>query len=252
MATRTSSWTRQLCVTALILALVAPYAAAGEAKTAKKGKAGGKKGATTESPAPAASEEGFVSLFDGKTLDGWKVNENPGSFVVENGAIVTKNGTRSHLFYDGPVANHNFKNFILRMDVMTTTGANSGVFFHTQFQETGWPGIGYECQVNSTHSDPIRTGSIYQAKDLVNKAGSEHSKDGKWFALEIAVEGKKITVKVDGKVINEYTEPDNVVPPKNRPGRKLSSGTIALQAHPPIPGMPGTVMFKNIRVKVLP
>src|SRR5687768_2256325 len=69
--------------------------------------------------------DGWVSLFDGRTLTGWRASENPATFRVENGEIVV-HGPRAHLFYDGPVLNHEFKDFELRAEVMTRPGANSG------------------------------------------------------------------------------------------------------------------------------
>src|SRR5690606_20146234 len=96
--------------------------------------------------------DGWISLFDGKTLNGWKINEHPETFKVENGAIVV-NGERSHLFYEGDVADHDFKNFELKVEVMTFPGSNSGIYFHTQFQENGFPEIGHEVQVNISHTD---------------------------------------------------------------------------------------------------
>ena len=104
-----------------------------------------------------AAEDGWICLFDGKSLDGWKVSENPDSFKVEDGQIVAF-GPRGHLFYDGDVENHNFKNFHFKADVMTTPGSNSGLYFHTKYQDSGWPSAGYEAQVNNTHSDPKKTG----------------------------------------------------------------------------------------------
>ena len=65
--------------------------------------------------------EGFYSLFDGKTLDGWKASENKDAWAVEDGTIAAKSG-RSHLFYDGPVNDHDFTNFELKADVMTKPG----------------------------------------------------------------------------------------------------------------------------------
>ena len=85
-------------------------------------------------------EEGFVSLFDGKTLDGWKVGENADVFQVRDGMIVMECPATihspAHLFYVGDVSHHDFKNFDLRVDVMTFPGANSGIYFHTKYQES--------------------------------------------------------------------------------------------------------------------
>jgi hypothetical protein len=185
-----------------------------------------------------AADEGWISLFDGKSLEGWKVGANAASFRVEDGQLIA-NGPVAHLFYDGPVAKHNFKNFHLRADVMTMPKANSGLYFHTQFQESSWPKIGYEVQVNTTHSDPKKTGGLYGVKDVFEAP----AKDGEWFTEEILVQGKRIITKVNGKTLVDYTEPDDVTG-----SRRLSSGTFAIQAHDP----GSKVFFKNIQVKVLP
>ena len=195
------------------------------------------------SVAPLAQTDGWVSLFDGKTLDGWKASENPSTFSVADGAIVVA-GERSHLYYVGPVNNHVFTNFEWKADVMTTPGSNSGMYFHTEFQEGGWPSKGYEVQVNNSHTDWRRTGGLYAIVDVKEPP----AKDGTWFTQHITVTGKHVVIKVDGKVTAEYTEPDNVERPPDMAGRKLGSGTFALQGHDP----KSKVFFKNIMVKVLP
>src|SRR5690606_25714807 len=91
-------------------------------------------------------KEGWISLFDGKTLNGWKIAGNQDSFKVEDGAIVANGQPVGHLFYDGEVQNHDFKNFELMVDVKTTEGSNGGVYFHTKLQESGWPEYGFESQ----------------------------------------------------------------------------------------------------------
>ncbi|NIN37057.1 MAG: DUF1080 domain-containing protein, partial [Gammaproteobacteria bacterium] len=78
------------------------------------------------------SNDGWISLFDGKTLNGWKASENEGTFSVMGKGIVVQ-GKRSHLFYTGAVENANFKDFEFKADVMTKPGANSGMYFHTQY-----------------------------------------------------------------------------------------------------------------------
>jgi hypothetical protein len=180
------------------------------------------------------SADGWVKIFDGKTLEGWKVGENSSTFSVADGAIVVF-GSRAHLFYDGPLNNHNFKNFEFKAKVMTMPGANSGMYIHTTYQETGWPEKGYEIQVNNSHTDWRRTGSVYAIQDVKEAP----AKDNEWFTQHIIVQGKKITIKVNDKVINEYTEGEN--------GR-LSSGTVALQGHDP----KSKVLYKDIMVKPLP
>ena len=107
----------------------------------------------------------WVSLFDGKSLDGWKASESQSTFTVKDGAIVVF-GPRSHLFYVGPAGNHSFKNFEFQAEVMTTPGSNSGIYFHTAYQETGFPEKGFEVQVNNSHTDWKRTGGLYDIQDV--------------------------------------------------------------------------------------
>jgi 3-keto-disaccharide hydrolase len=190
----------------------------------------------------AADEEGFKSLFDGKSLDAWKVAEKePNSFKLVDGAIVA-NGPACHLFYVGDAKP--FKNFVLKLQVMTKPKSNGGVYVHTKYQDTGWPNTGHECQVNQTHSDPIKTGSIYRCANVMNISPA---KDDAWFDYEIQVVGKKCTVSVNGKVVNEWTEPAEGAPGVD-PSWRFGEGTFALQAHDPV----SVVMYKNIRVKRLP
>lgn len=183
----------------------------------------------------------WISLFDGKTLDGWKASENPETFKVEDGKIVV-HGPRSHLFYVGSVHDHNFKNFEFKAQVMTTPGSNSGMYFHTEYQEEGWPSKGYEVQVNNSHTDWRRTASLYAIDDVREVP----AKDNEWFTQHIIVRGKRIIIQVDGKTQVDYTEPDNLE--ADRGDRKISSGTFALQGHDP----ESKVYYKDIMVKPLP
>ena len=191
---------------------------------------------------PANNQEDWISLFDGKTLTNWKVGQNAGTFSVENGSIVA-NGDVAHLFYNGDVNMHNFKNFEFKADVMTTPGSNSGIYFHTAFQERGWPAKGYEVQVNNTHTDWRKTGSLYGIDDVKEVS----VKDNEWFTEHIIVQGKRVVIKINGKTVVDYTEPENV----DRKGdslRVFSNGTFALQGHDP----KSKVYFKNLVVKILP
>lgn len=186
---------------------------------------------------PSDTEQGFASLFDGHSFNGWKVGKNPDTFQIRDGMIVV-NGPVAHLFYVGDVNGHTFKNFHFKADVMTFPQANSGLYFHTKFQEEGWPKHGYEAQVNNSHKDWRRTGSLYGVEDV----SEAPAKDNAWFTEEIIVQGKHIVIKVDGKTAVDYTEPDGVTG-----DRRLSQGTFALQGHDP----GSTVHFKNLRVKIL-
>jgi len=196
---------------------------------------------TSATTRAADEKDGWTPLFDGKTLDGWKAAERPESFRVEDGAIVA-HSQRAHLFYEGPVGKHDFRDFDLRADVKTTPGSNSGIFFHTKFQPEGWPAVGYEAQVNNTHRDPQKTGGLYD----VAKVLAAPAKDNVWFRLEVSVRGKRVVVKVDGKTVVDFTETEGYKPPADRPHRRLGHGTIALQAHDPN----STVYFKNIEIKL--
>lgn len=188
---------------------------------------------------PGAS---WISLFDGRSLEGWKVGANSESFIVSDGAI-TVNGNVAHLYYDGAVAGHQFTNFELKIDVKTTAGSNSGVYFHTQYQESSWPQKGYEVQVNNSHTDWRRSGSLWAIQDVKET----YARDDEWFTLHIKVKGKKVSVKINGRQVVDYEEPQNVQRNKGMEGRVLSSGTFALQAHDP----KSTVYYKNIKVKIM-
>ncbi len=213
-----------------------------------------------------AQENGWVSLFDGKTLNGWKVGDNKESFKVEDGNIVV-NGKTAHLFYD--VGDNPFVNFEFKAEVMTMPNSNSGIYIHTKYQEGSWPKFGYECQVNQTQSDRIKTGSLYNVVDVYKVDVPEGqtyqpsikiepnrvflnvpeapAKDNEWFTYRIIVNGKRIITEVNGKTLVDYTEPDGK---KAGEGftRVLDKGTFALQAHDP----GSKVLYRNIQVKRLP
>ena len=180
-------------------------------------------------------KDGWLQLFNGKDLSGWKLDQwNPKSISVEDGAIKC-HGKPSMIYYVGK--GHQMKDFHFVADVMTKPRANGGIFFHTKYQDKGWP-IGHEAQINMTHGDPVKTGSVY----IVKKNLKAPAKDNEWFKYEIIVRGKTIETKVNGKTVVTYKEPSDV-----RGKRKLSSGTIGIQAHDP----GSVVLIKNIRVKPL-
>jgi len=183
------------------------------------------------------SKNGWIPLFNGKNLDGWKASENKDTFSVrpQEGIIVVK-GPRSHLFYEGNVANATFTDFEFKADIMTKPSANSGMYFHTEYRQTGWPKKGFEVQVNNSHTDWRRTGSLYGINDLRDSA----AEDNKWFTQHIIVDGRQITVMVDDKIVMEYAVPEG-------DNRRLSSGTLALQGHDP----GSTIYYKNIMVRPL-
>ena len=185
--------------------------------------------------------ETWVSLFDGESLGDWKPNENSDTWSVEDGCIVV-NGVRSHLFYMGE--EKDFKNFHFRAEVRTLANSNSGIYFHTTWQDEGWPKQGYESQVNVSHGDPVKSGSLYNTvklfKEDIEKAGLQNDT---WWVQEIVVRGNRVVVKLNGNVVIDYTEP------ANKEGTvKLSRGTFALQGHDP----GSTAYFRNLKVRRLP
>lgn len=183
----------------------------------------------------------WISLFDGQSLGDWKPNENPQSWSVKDGYLIA-NGPRSHLFYMGP--ENDFKNFHFRAEIKTEPNSNSGIYFHTQWQDQGWPAHGYESQVNVSHADPVKSGSLYNtvklSKEDIEKAGL---KNNTWWTQEIIVRGKRVIVKLNGHTVIDYTEPADKEGPV-----KLSHGTFALQAHDP----GSTVYYRKLEVRRLP
>ncbi len=192
---------------------------------------------------PAKPEKGFKSLFNGKDFTGWTIaKENEGTFSIKEGAIVA-NGNRCHLYYTGPVNKHEFKDFELKVDVMTQPKSNGGIYFHTAYQEKSWPSKGFEVQVNNTHGDWRKTAGLYAVEDNKDKV----AEDGKWFTEHIVVKGNVVTTYVDGKKVITWTQPSDWKGIKDTPDRVIGTGTFALQGHDP----GSTVMYKNIRVKPL-
>jgi 3-keto-disaccharide hydrolase len=202
--------------------------------------------------APGVLAQDWIALQDGKSLAGWKPAERPESWVVEEGAFVSR-GERSHLFYVGKVGKHDFRNFEFSAEVMTSPGANSGIYVHTKWQGPGWPAAGYELQVINSNPpaetmngyiEYKMTGSIY----AVRNTWVAPAKDNEWFNYRIKVVGKTIQTFINDQLICEYAEPENSFRPDDKKGRLLGSGTFALQAHDP----GSVVKYRNMKVRILP
>ena len=196
-----------------------------------------------------AAEDGWVDIWDGSTFSGWKLStDNPSTFKIVDGAIVAQ-GPRSHLFYVGEVSGGVFRNFELKVDVLAKNNSNGGIYFHTDYQETGWPAKGFEVQVNNTFQrDPRKSGSLYGVSDSLFPP----AKDDEWFTEHIVVRGNTVKIYVNDQLITNWVQPedwDGLRPARaqNFPERKIGTGTIALQGHDPN----SVVMYKNIRVKLL-
>ncbi len=188
-----------------------------------------------------AQESEWTAMFNGKSLKGWKANENKDSWQVKDGMLVCE-GPRSHLFY---VADKEpFTNFHFKAQVKTTKGSNAGIYFHTRYQDEGWPKYGYECQVNISHKDPKKSSGLYSVRDVADPP----AKDGEWYTQEIIVKGKNIKLIMNGKTMVDYTEPSDKKEFSESFARRLDKGTFALQAHDP----DSVVYFKDLKVKRLP
>lgn len=154
----------------------------------------------------------WVKMFDGSTLDGWKANERPENWTVADGAINGK-GPRSHLFWMKEECN----NCEFKAKIWLAKGSNSGMYFRAAFGPA-WPS-GYESQVNNSHTDPVKTGSLYN----IVKVYDQLVPDETWWEQHIIVRGNHIVIKVNGKVVVDYHDYKNT----------YTKGYLALQQHDP-------------------
>jgi hypothetical protein len=179
-------------------------------------------------PAWAGQSDGWVSLFDGKTLGGWTTADGtPGEWKVEDGVITSASKTASHLFSP----RGDYKNFRYRAEIKINDKGNSGMYFRTK-KEKGFP-HGYEAQINSTQRDPVKTGSLYNhvpVKDVLVPPET-------WFTQEVEAVGDHIVIKVNGKTTVDYHDPKN----------SYTEGHFAFQHHDPT----CKVQIRRIEVKEL-
>ncbi|MDR1957703.1 MAG: DUF1080 domain-containing protein [Planctomycetaceae bacterium] len=184
------------------------------------------------------ADDGWVKIFNGKNLDGWKDNApgDGGEFAVENGEIVGK-GTKNHLFY-----REELKNFELKIDASINNKGNSGVYVKSPWVDKDWPTGGFEIQLNATHSDPVKTGSLYNIIKLFESPVPEDT----WFTYHLIVKGDSLTVKVNDKVLYTYVDPAAGTP-ETALKRISQKGHIALQQHDP----GSHPKFKNVYLKKL-
>ncbi len=200
-------------------------------------------------PTALRADSDWIPLFDGRTLRGWKAGENSHSFRVVDGQIAAS-GPRSHLFYTGRTRNASFKNFELRAEVMPHVGAESGIYFHTEFQPKDWPKKGFKVQINNTYPgegdyrERRKTGSLYGVRDVYKALAN----DNEWSQLHILVRGQRVQVRLNGTLLVDYIEPDPPVVEADYAGRVLGRGTFALECH----DANSKVSFRNIQAKPLP
>lgn len=177
--------------------------------------------------APEPDDEGWITIFDGETLDGWKANEKPENWTVEDGCIVGR-GERSHLFYTDA---GEMKDLEFKADVKLKKGGNSGMYFRVEFGE-GWP-KGYEAQVNNSSGDPRKTGSLYYFVDIKDQL----IEDDTWWTQHVICQGNHIIIKVNDEVVVDYVDDKNT----------HEKGFVALQQHDPS----SVVQYKNLKIKKL-
>lgn len=185
---------------------------------------------------PAAAEEkkkdseGWIQLFNGKDLSGWKTHpDDKAKWEVVDGAIVGT-GPAGHLFSE----KDDYENFHYRVEAKINDKGNSGQYFRTKFAKAFPPG--FEAQINATHRDPVKTGSLYGYKDcLILEA--PHKPD-EWFTQEVIADGNHIVIKVNGKITVDTTIKD----------LKFTKGHFAIQQHDP----GSVVRVRKIEYKPLP
>ena len=202
-----------LALGSLVLALVlALGCAAGEKKEDKK------------------DDTGWKALFNGKDLAGWKTHpKNPGEWKVQDGLLVGE-GPVSHLFSE----RGDYENFHYRIEATINEKGNSGQYFRTEFGP-GFP-KGYEAQINSTHGDKVRTGSLYGFKDCL--IFEQLHKPDEWFIQEVIADGNHIQIFVNGKKSVDFKDEKNT----------HTKGHFAIQQHDP----GSVVTVKKIEYKELP
>jgi hypothetical protein len=192
---------------------------------------------TLLAPLPAGDkddEKGWVQLFNGKNLKGWVLPaDEPGKWYVKDGILIGRGKNRSHLFS----VRGDYQNFRYRIEAKISDKGNSGQYFRAKLG-SGWPD-GYEAQINSTHPDPQRTGSLYG----LSKVTDMLVPPDEWFTQEVIARGNHIIIKVNGKKVVDYVDKKN----------RHTKGHFAIQAHPPGPGSDESIiMVKKVEVKELP
>ncbi|MDQ4141893.1 MAG: DUF1080 domain-containing protein, partial [Bacteroidota bacterium] len=190
-------------------------------------------------------DDGWVELINGKDFTGWKATENTATWSI-TGGLFQADGKVSHLFYEGEYLKNGFKNFELEVQVKTFKLANTGIYFHTKYQEKGWPNSGMEIQVNNTHigeGDYIelkKTASLYGVRNVYKAFGQ----DGEWMTIKARVESNRVQVWLNGMKTVDYLQPEKTF----RAVKRLGKGTFCLQGHDSLSKM----QYKSFRVRRLP
>ena len=194
--------------------------------------------ATAAEPNTLSAEElaeGWVLLFDGQTLFGWKpITE--ADWKVADGVISVSEGEPGLL-----CTRSQFGNYQLKVDFRSAVGTNSGVFLRTSPKPTDVTTRCYELNIADTADSAFPTGSFVQRQRAIGKHDTAD-----WQTFDVTADGGRFVVRLDGQIVLEYTEPDGARSGSVF-GRKISQGTFGLQAHDP----KSVVRYKNLRVKRL-
>lgn len=192
----------------------------------------------------------WIELFDGHSLKGWQPSENKSSWKVVDGMLAA-DGPRSHLFYAGPAQGASFRNFELEVELTTKPECNSGIYFHTEYQETGFPEKGFEIQINNTargdggYLERKKTGSLYGLRNMYKQLVP----DEKPFLIHTVVRGKNVQIRLNGELLVDFVEPTPpVIPSGGEKRRFLDRGTFALQCH----NDGSRAFYRSVRVRPLP
>lgn len=194
--------------------------------------------------ANSQAEEGFTSLFDGKTLAGWEGNEK--IFRVEEGAIIGGNLKEPIKNNEFLASENRYGDFELRLEAkLIGQGDNAGVQFRSERMPDHFEVIGYQCDIGDAGEKSI-WGALYdESRRRKFLATGDHEKlvkvvrPGEWNQLTIRCEGPRIQLWVGDVQTVDYTEDDAKI---ERTGR------LALQIHS---GPPAEAWYKNIRIKSL-
>jgi len=179
---------------------------------------------------------GFVPLFNGKDLSGWKTfdpKQLDMAWHVKDGILYSKGKDASHLFSP----RDDYENFHFLIEAKISDKGNSGQYFRTQFGP-GYP-KGYEAQINSNFPDPQKTGSLYTFARITDMLVPPET----WFTQEVIANGNHIQILVDGKKVVDFKDEKNT----------YTRGHFAIQQHGPAKGGSDVVVaIKRMEVKELP
>jgi hypothetical protein len=212
---------------------------------------------------PKPGPDGWIPLFNGRDLTGWNIPNPPSgqfkgvkevkndagkvtAFVgqTKDGKDVTLWQVKDGMIVGGGPASHIFSDteatdFHYRVEAKINDKGNSGQYFRAEFGP-GFP-KGYEAQINATHTDRIRTGSLYPGgtlgkyRDKITVMDTAPNKPNEFFTQEVIAQGNHIQIFVNGKKTVDFTDPDNT----------FKKGHFALQGHDP-----GSVMtFRKVEWK---